>query len=202
MPPGEGRAPVTSDDRAGNRRQWKAQPTVPSASRKERTHRGGWPRKPCARAAPVANRPLNVVVGAIGRRCTDYIRVSQLTRMTLLRHLTNGVPARQNTGSRFAKARDQVISEPPALSPPLGSRAAPDPLHHLDHLGPRGMAGGEARAPARPGDAPPDRSRGLVELTPASRRQRTRFTDNHDTEHQGHPAARRRRSSCHSRRHC
>jgi hypothetical protein len=30
-----------------------------------------------------------------------------------------------------------------------------------------------------------------VELTPASGRQRAPFTDNHDTEHQGHPAARR-----------
>jgi len=31
-----------------------------------------------------------------------------------------------------------LISEPLAVSPPLGPRPAPDPLHHLDDLGPRG----------------------------------------------------------------
>ena len=44
-----------------------------------------------------------------------------------------------------------------AVSAPLGPRAALDPLHHLADLGARGMAGGEARAPARAGDAPADR---------------------------------------------
>jgi hypothetical protein len=34
------------------------------------------------------------------------------------------------------------------------------------------MAGGEAGAPARPGDAPADRARGLVELDPRGRRLR------------------------------
>jgi len=43
---------------------------------------------------------------------------------------------------------------------------------HLDHLGARGVAGGEARAPACSGDAAADRVRRLVELTPAGRRLR------------------------------
>src|SRR6266850_7899567 len=60
--------------------------------------------------------------------------------------------------------------EASSISPPQGSRAALDPLHHIDHLGPRGMAGGKAGAPGRAGDAPADRARGLVELDARGRR--------------------------------
>jgi len=34
----------------------------------------------------------------------------------------------------------------------------------IDHLGPRGLAAGEASAPPRAGDAPADRPGGMVEL--------------------------------------
>ena len=39
-----------------------------------------------------------------------------------------------------------------------------DPLHHLDHLGARGVPGGEAGTPARATDAAADRAGGMVEL--------------------------------------
>jgi hypothetical protein len=37
-------------------------------------------------------------------------------------------------------------------------------FHHIDDVGPRGMAAGEARAASGPGDAPADRAGGVVEL--------------------------------------
>jgi len=37
----------------------------------------------------------------------------------------------------------------PSLSPPVGPRPVLDPLDHFDHLGSRGMAGGEAGAAPR-----------------------------------------------------
>jgi hypothetical protein len=64
---------------------------------------------------------------------------------------------------KVTRGRRQVI-DATAVSAPLGPRAALDPLNHIDHLGPRGMAAGEARSPARLGDAPANRAGGLVEL--------------------------------------
>ena len=57
-----------------------------------------------------------------------------------------------------------------AVSPSVGSRAALDPLDHIDHPGPRAMAAGEATASPSIGEAPADRARRLVELDARGRR--------------------------------
>jgi hypothetical protein len=54
----------------------------------------------------------------------------------------------------------------------IGIRVTTARLSRADHMGPRGMARGEARAPPRAGDAPADRARGPVELNAAGRRLR------------------------------
>ena len=69
---------------------------------------------------------------------------------------TSGVAAAPGVTRRSGEAS--------SVSPPLGPRPFLDPLDHLDDVGPLGMAGGEAGAPARPGDAPADRPGGVVEL--------------------------------------
>ena len=82
---------------------------------------------------------------------------------------TSRPPGRSASRSRrrCSRGRIRLSSEAAPVSPPVGSRPALDPLHHLDHLGPRRMAGGEARAPARVGEAPADRAGGVVELNGA-----------------------------------
>jgi hypothetical protein len=76
------------------------------------------------------------------------------------------------------RGRIRSSSEAAPVSAPLGPRAALGPLDHLDDLGPRGLAGGEARAPARLGDAQADCSGGVVELRGAAPRALTLATLN------------------------
>jgi len=73
------------------------------------------------------------------------------------------------------------------VDPSLGSRAALDPLHYIDHLGPRGMAGGEAGASARPGDAQADRAGGLVELDSRGREGGRRDSPAHESQRLSRP---------------